>query len=474
MNKKLPHSSLEDTVRKYIGQYGMIQKGDRIAAGVSGGADSRCLLFLLHRFSQEMGFSLEIVHVEHGIRGSESVEDAAYVKNICEKLSLPCRIVSLDIPELAKKLHLSVEEAGRKARYAAFNETDPDKIAVAHNMGDTAETLLFNLFRGSGIKGAASIQPMNGKVIRPLLSVGRADIEAYCRSNRIVWRTDSTNAEMNYARNRIRLNILPEAEKVNPEAVKHLFKAAQHFQRAETFLAKCTDECFHKYACKNKEGGLRLRLDLFKNEESLLISRTIQLCINEVLGSAYNVTEKHIEDVRALMDRQSGKSASLPDGAVAVREFGEIVFYPPSSSIEKHSPPPAPAEIPLPEGGQGRISLPDGNSYNFSIEDPPDPMPAAIPNLKYTKWLDYDKISGGAVFRTRRSGDYITIRSGRKKLKDLFIAEKIPAAERSRLYMLADGNHIIWIPNLRISEECKISAQTRRVLKIEGIIKDPQ
>ena len=201
-----------ERVRAYAEKYQMIRPGDRIVAGISGGADSVCLLFLLRELCREKGAGLFAVHVNHGLRGAEAGEDEAYVRKLCGELKVPLRVFSFDVRGRAREEHLTLEEAGRLCRYEAFEEEAEriggTRIAVAHHAGDQAETVLFQLFRGSGLKGLAGIRPVRDNVIRPLLCTGREEIEAWLTERGIEWRTDSTNLTTDYTRNRIRGEIL--------------------------------------------------------------------------------------------------------------------------------------------------------------------------------------------------------------------------------------------------------------------------
>lgn len=183
-----------------IEKYHMIQPGDRVLAGVSGGADSVCLLFTLLEYRKKVSFDIKAVHVEHGIRGEESRQDAVYVEALCQKQNVEYECVSVDIPAMAVTEKLSTEEAGRLARYQIFEEISKswhaDKIAVAHNQNDQAETILWNLARGSGLDGAAGIRPVRDRIIRPLLECSRPEIEVYLKQKSITWREDRTNQEL--------------------------------------------------------------------------------------------------------------------------------------------------------------------------------------------------------------------------------------------------------------------------------------
>ena len=229
-----------------IEHHRMILPGMRILAGVSGGADSVCLLYALKEYRRRVPFSLKAVHVEHGIRGEESLEDARWVEALCREWEIPCRVVRRSVEQLAKEEKLSLEEAGRKARYDAFEEErlawQADRTAVAHNRNDQAETVLFRLARGSGLTGLCGIRPVQGKIIRPLLFLSREEIEGILTERKIGWRTDRTNQETAYTRNRIRLEILPALEEqVNERACEHIASAASRFQEVWEYLQVQTD-----------------------------------------------------------------------------------------------------------------------------------------------------------------------------------------------------------------------------------------
>ena len=206
---------IEEKVFSYIREHHMLKPGDRVVAGISGGADSVCLLFVLLEWAKVCPLELAVVHVNHGIR-KEAGEDAAYVKSLCEAHCLPFYLLEKDVRERAEQEKCSEEEAGRKTRYEAFEavakEIGADYIAVAHNSNDRSETMLFHLFRGSGIKGLGSIQPVRDNIIRPILCLERKEIEAYLEDRGITYCQDATNATDDYTRNRIRHHILPYAE----------------------------------------------------------------------------------------------------------------------------------------------------------------------------------------------------------------------------------------------------------------------
>ncbi len=446
-----------------------------------------CLLFLLSELREKLDFSLSVVHVDHGIRGEAAREDAAFVEKWCMERGIPCRVVREDVPGIAKEAGLTLEEAGRMVRYRAFEEENPDKIAVAHHAEDSAETLLFQLFRGSGIRGLGGIRPVRGKIIRPLLEFTRQEIEDCLAEAGIPFRTDATNLDHTPARNRIRHEILPAAKAVNSLAVQHMLLSAKLLREAEEYLKEQAAAAAERFLSEAPDGSLRLSCNLFDSEPEILSSYVIKDCIGRCAGSEKDIGEIHVNSVRALGEKQSGKRVSLPEGVTAEREFGEIVFRPGSvrdretgeKNLTEEIPVPdrEPAvlteEIPVPE--TGTVVLPDGERYSFTLSRKDESEIKSLlplPELPYTKWFDYDKMNDTVVFRHRRPGDYLSIKGGRKKLKTLLLEHRIPAGKRDSLYVLAEGSHVLWVPGIRISEAYKITEDTRSVWKVERTSKE--
>ncbi|MCD8023652.1 MAG: tRNA lysidine(34) synthetase TilS [Lachnospiraceae bacterium] len=530
-----------------IRDYHMIEPDMRVIAGVSGGADSVCLLDVLRRYQEETPFSLLVVHVEHGLRGQESLDDAAFVKALCEKWKLPCRVVSAKVRDRAAAEGLSCEEAGRAERYRIFErlseEWKAERIAVAHNQNDQAETVLWNLSRGSGLRGLGGIRPVQGKLIRPLLFTSRADIEAYLREVGLVWRTDRTNLELEYTRNRIRLSLLPQMERdLNAQAGRHIAEAAGRLREVQEYLDQMTDEaaarCIETASwqdiskqdklsarsipeisesektskksiikqdgtrtsqaflpgCESQAGTLvTLRISSYKKEAPLiqreLLRRALRLC-----GGLKDVGAAHLAQLDALAGMDCGKSLNLPGKIRAVREDGILRFEKKCSSdaAEDRSVAGTPRKASdigvannySAEGGLPdiRLTVPGSTMYGSwrvkteLTENRPELKKYFLKEKKYTKWISYDTIEDSLQLRTRKQGDYLVIdaRGGRKKLKDYFIDQKIPRYMRDRILLLADGSHILWVVGWRLSEAAKVTADTRRVLKVQvtGIEED--
>ena len=451
-----------ESVYRVMQEHHMTEKGDRIIIGVSGGADSMCLLFLMHELKERLGIFPGVIHVHHGIRGISADKDEEYVRKQCAKLNIPFKSVHYDIPAIAEKEGLSLEEAGRIMRYRAFREAKGDKIAVAHHAEDLAETFLFNLFRGTGVKGLSGIRPVSGDIIRPLLTFDRTEIEEYLNERGIFFCEDETNTDITYARNRIRLNIIPEAEKLNSSAVKHIYEAAEKSGEAWDFIEEEGEKLFLSAADLSRmPESLVLNTDSITGTAEVLKKYVLKKCIALLAGREKDITGRHIEDTEKLMENLSGKALSLPYG-IKVRKSFDTLDFSRTGSEKAEGPLDQEILFPVEAGKEIEITLPGGERVMGCITEKPEDIPV----LRYTKWLDYDKIKGHAVWRRRKPGDRISIEGGSKKLKDYLIEEKVPADERGRLYSLYDGDRVIWVPGLRIGFEYKVTGETKRVLKV--------
>ncbi len=448
-----------------IRQYHMIDAGMRVIAGVSGGADSVYLLQVLAAFRQEVPFTLGVVHVEHGLRGEESREDAAFVRDLCDRMGIPCQVVSADVRKKAEQEGLSLEEAARKERYRIFEEVRQEqgaqRIAVAHNQNDQAETVLWNLARGSGLRGLGGIRPVQGAIIRPLLFTPRREIEEALVSEGIGWRTDSTNQESAFTRNRIRHDLLPLMEReLNEKSTEHIAQAAGRLQEVQAYLDQQVQEALGR--CRKDD---TLLLEPFEKEEPLIQQEILRSMLDDA-GGLKDVGAKHIGLLLQLAKMDCGRSLDLPGSVRAVREDGLLRFE--KTDREKEAPDAAKQKaVSLPVPGSVRIA-----SYLVTAEETaPDEVPGKqiLQEKKYTKWISYDTIKHGLQLRTRQTGDYLIVNEagGRCSLKDYLIDEKVPRGRRDEILLLADGSHILWVVGYRISEAAKVTPRTKRAVKIQ-------
>mgnify|MGYP004565366783 FL=1 len=452
-------------VKAYIKEHGMIEPGDVVLAGVSGGGDSMAMLALLKRYQSEVSFSLCAVHVHHGIRGEEADRDEGLVKETCGKWDIPFYSYHYPVPELAKKWKTGLEEAGRRVRQEAFdragrhyleergltdcpNREDRIHVALAHNENDVAETLLHNLCRGTGLKGLASILPVRDQIIRPVLCLNKQEIVNYLIEDQIPYVTDSSNLTKDYTRNRLRHQVLPIlTEQINPAAVRHMAETAGMVSEAEAYLSRQGMTLIKKYGEK-REQGIFLSEEMWK-EEPVIASYGILQVFEELAGKRKDFTAVHVKSVEKLVALQVGRRIDLPYGLAAFRTYGGILLK--MDKLQEKS------ELSTNFEELGfRLKI-------FSNEG------QKIEEKKYTKWMDYDKIKQELSVRTRQPGDFLIIdnKGSRKKLNRYFIDEKLPSEERDRILLLCAGCEVLWVVGGRINENYKITPRTRRILEIQ-------
>lgn len=472
-------------VKGYIEKYQMLVPGDTVVVGVSGGADSVCLLLMLYELANEIPLKLLVVHINHGIR-EEAKKDAAYVEKLCKERNLPFYLIEENVKEYAKREKLSEEEAGRKVRYQAFarvlekqsgNKTADSKIAdskiaIAHNASDRVETMLFHLFRGTGLSGVSGIKPVRDNIIRPLLCLKREEIEEYLSDKQVSFCIDHTNLEDTYTRNRIRNHILPFAEReICCGAVSHMWEAADMLLDTEEYISKQARRIYEECRLQEEETYKRyslrivLRTDELLAQEPFMQKQVLLKCLEEITEGRKDITSVHIEEIRKLLDRQGSKQVSLPYGLTAVKEYDRLILYDANSGkngsqAEKKA---EPILISIP----GTVNVPGLGELEFSVFSYEKTQ--IIPEKSYTKWFDYDRITKSLLFRTRETGDYLTINKdlSKKTLKNYMIEEKIPKSKRGELYVLADGSHILWVPGYRISQYYKVTEYTKSILQVQ-------
>ncbi len=430
-----------------------------VLAGFSGGADSTALLQLLWEYGKERGVSVRAVHVNHGIRGEEALRDQAFCAGFCQERGIPFEAVQADVPALAAAEKISLEEAGRRARYQIFDryyrEGAVQRVALAHHRNDQAETMLFRLMRGTGLRGLRGMEPVRLPYVRPLLCVTRPEIESWLLAQGIAWVEDATNQELTYARNQIRHQVLAPMERMRPGTVEHMAETARQLGEVEDFLEAAVAEAMETYVTR-KGGTFRIRLEAFSELHPAVCKPLVLHCMEELPGGISHLEAVHAEQVCALADAQTGSRITLPENICAVKDYRELVIQRGYGTSEER------AEVFCQPGETYRFL---GRNFSFSLEEPD--KSGEIPVNRCTKWFDYDKIKNKLVLRTRRPGDYLAnARGSHKKLKDYLIDCKIPREERDRLILLADGSHILWVAGMRISADYKVTDQTRRILKV--------
>ena len=459
----------EQKVKVYVERFHMIEPKDTIVLGISGGADSVCLLKILARWKEAWGISLRAVHVHHQLRGEEADADERFVRELCENEGIPCRVFHEDVQGMAQREKIGLEEAGRIARYRCFATVCEDvgggKIALAHHQDDLAETMLHHLVRGTGMAGLCSLKPVSGNRIRPLLCLEKEEILVYLEAAGQPWRTDSSNLEDDYTRNRIRHHVLEELKtEVNPRAVRHMAQLSEELEETRAVLAQVAAEKRRQYVRKSEKG--MLFAEELKKEPDLIGRQIVHDLLKEISGKQKDFTRIHIEAVQELWNRKVGARRDLPYGMQAIRTYDGIYLERKAEKCEtRDSEKNAGIQINVHSEGTesfqiGELTLTVSRTARDFGE---------IPEKKYTKWFDYDRIKQTLVIRHRQPGDRICLFNGggSKKLKDYLIDRKIPAQKRDQLWLLADGSDILWIIGDRISAAYKVTAESQRILQAE-------
>ena len=339
----------------YMKQNHMTRPGDGVLVGLSGGADSVGLLLVLWKLRETFQISLRALHVHHGLRGAEADRDAAFSRMLCERLEIPFYEFRIDAAKEALDRKCSVEEAGRLARYRLYEETAlaweeemcPDltsenagekeaaaarvHIATAHHADDNAETVLFNLFRGSGLTGLSGIAPVRGRIIRPLLWAQRSEIQAWLLQQGQDWVEDSTNQESEYSRNWLRNELLPAVEeRLNAQAVRHIDQAGRRIRQADAYLEEVAEEWLQKHAPDGKADAKALA-----EQAEIVQGYIVRRLFLKSKMPLRDVTETHVQAVRELLHQGTGKSISLPHGFRAVNIYGFLEVRPLSHQGER-------------------------------------------------------------------------------------------------------------------------------------------
>ena len=448
---------MKDNVLKTIAEFNMLSQGDLVAVGLSGGADSVALLSLLCSLQKDLGLTLVACHVNHNLRGEESLRDERFVRSLCEKLGVECRVCSADVDKMAEVEGRSVEETARDVRYRFFAQTagEKGKIATAHTASDNTETVLLNLTRGSGLRGLCGIPPVRDNIIRPLWGCTRSETEAWCRQNGLDWVEDSTNAEDAYTRNRLRHHVVPILRQQNSNLDNTISETSARLRRDAEYLDQLAQKAEAELTDKNglidREGFLQLPLPLRDRILLKMIGRCIQpsarmleLC-QQTAEQGSGCLQLSEEDFfcanrHSLWTEQRGSIEKLEETAeIPVLQIGETCRVQLRVRI---------VELHLRQN-QGSSE----NVYNFSLKNR----------------LCYDRIQDALVLRTRRTGDRIRLpyRNVSKTLKKLFCEEKIPLPRRETLLVLADrGGTVLWAEEIGFSADLQPDAESKTILEL--------
>jgi tRNA(Ile)-lysidine synthase len=477
-----------ETVRAYIERHHLLPDAGVLVVAISGGADSLCLLHLLHQLcgtDQAYPYThLHVAHLNHQLRGSAGEKDAAAVVHIAGEWGLPVTIGTEDVPALAAREHLSLEDAARRARYRFLRSVAQGQpIAIAHHKDDQVETLLLHWLRGGGITSMIGLQPRQQDIIRPLLAVSHADTLAYCAEHGLTPIEDASNSDTRFLRNRIRHELLPLLEEINPGMRSTLLRTAEVMQVDAAWIETQIDNCWSDVVLDERGGRIRLRLPTLHAlplslQRHLLRRVTAQLCTGQS-----PLELRHYKLIEQLMQRDEAAEQAtlhLPERLRVTRVHEELIFElennEQTGKVDTLSEPlllPVPGQIPLPGTTCTiRADILEGSALHTvraalhqndwkHVWDALSPTPFVV-------YIDGASVGDTLVVRGRKPGDRMRPlgMTQEKKVQDILIDKHVARTERQRIPLFFSQEHCIWIAGICIDDRVRLTAQTQRIIRL--------
>ena len=452
-----------------ITQFHMLNAGDRVLIGVSGGPDSVALLHLLHKRAMQYGISLYVVHVHHMLR-PEADEEAEYVEALAEQYGLPFRLYKVDVAEYAKLHKISLEQAGHEVRFRCFRDAKAlwgiNKLALGHHRDDRAESALLHIVQGCGLDGLCAMPPVDiwdeadrSMLIRPLARVSKADVLAYCAEQQLRYYIDSTNLEPDCLRNQIRLELLPQMKVYNPQIADVLVRMQDSASADLDYIETQVESLWQQYGSIQPDGAL-FPAEVFRTQHIALQRRIMRKLYRQWTGSSANLTFAQIEQMCSMAKDSDGtKRIMLSDGIVFMRQYNllrittqqsdtlaqEAYHWELAAQFELHT-------------CYGRFLA----EWQTALEEA-----AQIRNNVHTIWVDADRLGDVLFIRNREPGDRVQLSSGgHKSVKKLFIDQKVPQPERHKVPMVISDGQIVWIPGVYKADYIGVTEQTKQICKL--------
>lgn len=437
---------MNNLILNTIKKYNLIQNNDKVIVALSGGADSVSLLNALYSLKETYNLTLYAAHVNHNLRGDEAKRDEDFCIVLCKNYDIQLFTKNVDVKQLAKSQKISEELCGRNERYSFFEELSQKlgaKVATAHTASDNAETLIFNIARGASVSGVGAIPPQRGNIIRPLIEVTRAQIEAYCAENNLNYVTDSTNLEDDYTRNKIRHSVIPVLKQINPQFESMAMHLCENAREVSNFIDNQTKTAIEMcslnfgYDCKK----------LLEFDTAILKNAIVKICEQ---NGAISVEQKHISLICDII--KSGGAVDLANGCTAVAK--QNIFR-----VVKNSKDDEFVEVKFDKN----LSFDYDNKY-YSVKEIND-----ISDKELLNCINSDIIGKNAVFRTRKAGDKFTYckRKVTKPLRKVLNEMKIPSELRDKILILSIDSTVLWCENIGVSLQGKCNDNSNKALKID-------
>ncbi len=453
-----------DRVLKTIKKHAMINQGDTLLIGLSGGPDSVCLTAILDKLRHNFNISLHALYVNHGMRPEENTKEESFCKEYCDKLDITFHTRSVDVRSFANENKLNIQETARELRYEMLEEVAEDihatRIAVGHNADDQAETIFMRLIRGSGRRGLSGILPFRGMIIRPLIEIERSMVEKFLEDELgQSFLLDSSNLNEDYLRNWLRLNVMNEVKKHNPSITRDLSRTADILRQEDNYLEVIVTKTLMRLISRKSDTSIELFLSPLETLEKSVLRRVLRRAIDATSGLR-GISFVHVEDIIELIrGGKSGDRLNMPKGLRAIRNYAtlQLTLEVPGSFSEHTLN--VPGEIIIQE--QGVII--EAEIIEEEVET----------DGRSTATFDLKELTLPLSIRPRQNGDFFYPRGmgKKKKLQDFFVDEKVPRDSRNAVPIVLSGHDIIWIAGYRADDRYKPSEQTEKILKL--IISSP-
>lgn len=451
-----------ERVLKTIENHKLLKKGDSVLVALSGGPDSVALLYLLLNIRDKYNLKLVAAHLDHSIRAG-SPKDKQFCHQLCKDLKVKFYSRRMDVEKLAKTKKMTVEEAGRKARYDYFQSISSkygfSKIATGHTMDDNAETVLFNIIRGSGLKGLSGIPVKRENIIRPLIDIGKPELIKWLASKKIKFISDPTNRSLKYSRNRVRRKIIPECERINPEFVKSLARLSKNISEDIELIDSITVLAYNDALLS--QGNSKIVLDLRKLEkyDTSLGKKAVSEAFFRLTGVRMSPSFELLSRANETINGRSGAKSPLGKGVWVEKSQGKIsVFKKPGKRYESGT---TPLLVP------GTTKMP-GMNWSMKTRLLKKREIKTLITKPFTALLDNKKVIGPMI-RFWQDGDRIKPfgMKGTKLISDLFVDKKVPTFTRKEVPLVLSNDRVAWVGGVAISDDFKVGPSTKEVLRIE-------